>query len=89
MLLSKFRPGVPIVAYTPEEKVRNRMCLYWGVIPRMMKQLSTTDEMIREVEKSLFEEHIVKRGNRIVITSSSPLSTLGKTNFMKLHRIGE
>jgi len=88
-LLSKFRPGVPIIAYTPEEKVRNRMCLYWGVIPRMMRQLTTTDEMIREVEKSLFEEHIVKQGNRIVITSSSPLSTLGKTNFMKLHSIGE
>ncbi len=88
-LLSKFRPGVPIVAFTPEEKVRNRMCLYWGVFPRMMRQLTTTDEMIREVEKSLFEEHVVKQGYRIVITSSSPLSTLGKTNFMKLHSIGE
>jgi pyruvate kinase len=45
--------------------------------------------MITEVEKSLVEERIVKKGDSIVITSSSPLSTLGKTNFMKLHKIGE
>ncbi|MEW6213766.1 MAG: pyruvate kinase [Nitrospirota bacterium] len=88
-LLSKFRPTVPIIAYTPDEKIKNRMCLYWGIIPKFMRLLATTDEMIREVEKSLMEEHIVKKGDSIVITSSSPLSTLGKTNFMKLHRIGE
>jgi pyruvate kinase len=88
-LVSKFRPRVPIIAYTPDEKVKNRMCLYWGVIPKIMKLPKTTDEMIANVEKSLLNERIVKRGDRIVITSSSPLSTLGKTNFMKLHRIGE
>jgi len=88
-LLSKFRPMVPIIAYTPDKEVKNRVCLYWGVIPKIMRRLTTTDEMIREVEKSLIEERIVKRGDGIVITSSSPLSTPGKTNLMKLHRIGE
>jgi pyruvate kinase len=88
-LVSKFRPRVPIIAYTPDEKVKNRMCLYWGVTPKIMKLPKTTDEMIANVEKSLLNECIVKRGDRVVITSSSPLSTLGKTNFMKLHRIGE
>jgi pyruvate kinase len=88
-LVSKFRPRVPIIAYTPDEKIKNRMCLYWGVTPKIMRLLATTDEMIIEVEKSLVKERIVKKGDRIVIISSSPLSTFGKTNFMKLHRIGE
>ncbi|MEW6675324.1 MAG: pyruvate kinase [Nitrospirota bacterium] len=88
-LVSKFRPDVPIIAYTPDEKIKNRMCLYWGVTPKIMRPLETTDEMIKKVERSLVEEGIVKKGDRIVITSSSPLSTLGKTNFMKLHTIGE
>jgi pyruvate kinase len=88
-LLSKFRPRVPIIAYTPDEKVKNRVCLYWGVTPKIMKLPRTTDEMIANVEKSLLDERIVKKGDRIVITSSSPLSTKGKTNFMKLHRVGE
>ena len=88
-LVSKFRPGIPIIAYTPDKKIKKRMCLYWGVTPKIMRLLATTDEMIIEVEKSLVKERIVKKGDRIVIISSSPLSTLGKTNFMKLHRIGE
>jgi len=88
-LVSKFRPRVPIIAFTPDEKIRRRLCLYWGVSPKIMKLPKTTDEMIENVEKSLLDERIVNKGDRIVITSSSPLSTQGKTNFMKLHRIGE
>lgn len=88
-LVSKFRPKVPIIAFTPDEKIKNRMCLYWGVNPKNMRLLATMDEMIIEVEKRLLKEHIAKIGDKIVIISSSPLSTLVKTNFVKLHRIGE
>jgi pyruvate kinase len=88
-LLSKIRPGVPIIAFTPDETIKNRVCLYWGVTPKIMQLPATTDEMISEVERLLIQERIVKKGDRIVITASSPLSTQGKTNFMKLHRIGE
>lgn len=88
-LLSKFRPRVPITAFTPDEKIRNRVCLYWGVAPKIMKLPATTDEMVSEVERLLVKEGIVKKGDSLVITSSSPLSAQGKTNFMKLHRVGE
>ncbi len=80
---------VPIIAFTPDEKIRNRACLYWGVTAKIMQLPATTDEMVSGVERSLVKEGIVKKGDSIVITSSSPLSTQGKTNFMKLHRIGE
>ena len=88
-LVSKFRPRVPIIALTPDEKIQNKACLFWGVTPKVMKLPLTTDEMIKNIEKVLLTEKIVKRGDSIVITSSSPLSSKGKTNFMKLHRIGE
>src|SRR4030043_756542 len=45
-LVSKFRPGIPIIAYTPDKKIKNRMCFYWGVTPKIMRLLATTDEMI-------------------------------------------
>jgi pyruvate kinase len=86
-LLSKFRPGVPVIAFTPDDKIRNRACLYWGVTPKVMKLPATTDDMISTVERLLVRDGIVKKGDSIVITSSSPLSTHGKTNFMKLHKI--
>jgi pyruvate kinase len=45
--------------------------------------------MVKGIEKTLLAERIVKKGDGIVITSSSPLSIQAKTNFMKLHRVGE
>jgi pyruvate kinase len=88
-LVSKFRPKAPILAFTPEPDSLRRMALYWGVHPRLMKPPTGTDEMIREVERSLVEEGLVKKGDRIVITASAPLLGSGKTNLLKLHRIGE
>ncbi|MEW6587215.1 MAG: pyruvate kinase [Nitrospirota bacterium] len=88
-LLSKFRPKVPVIALTPDEKIRNRVALYWGIVPKIMRLPATTDEMVSGVEKALLRERIVRKGDSIVITASSPLSTHGKTNFMKLHKVGE
>jgi pyruvate kinase len=88
-LLSKYRPSVPIVAFTPSADVRSRMCLYWGVIPRIMRQIRSTDEVFAEVERILLKEGMVRPGESVVITASSPIGGAGKTNMLKLHRIGD
>jgi pyruvate kinase len=88
-LISKFRPTVPIIAFTPSPEVLSRLPLYWGVIPKPMRRVSHTDQLLKAVEKALLKEKIVRSGDSIVIITSSPLSTRGRTNFMKLHEIGE
>lgn len=86
-LLSKERPPVPIVAYTPHDAVRRLMALYWGVLPRAMRTIPNTDELIRELERSLREEKLAGSGDRIVILLGAPAGTRGRTNLMKLHTI--
>ena len=88
-LVSKFRPTTPIIAFTTKEDVLRRMAMYWGVYPGFMRPLIGTDEMIKAVEESLLKERRVKRGDRIVITASTPIPGAGKTNLLKLHIIGE
>jgi len=87
--VSKFRPSIPIVAFTPSERVQRIMSLYWGVRPELMRPLTSTDEMIKEVEGALLKNGLVKRGDRIVITASIPVLGTGRTNMLKLHTIGE
>jgi len=87
-LISKFKPSLPIVALSPDESVVRRMNLYWGVIPYDVKKLSNTDRMIEEVDRSLVEAGFAKTGDTIVIVAGHPLTTLSKTNFMKMHKIG-
>jgi pyruvate kinase len=87
-LLSKVRPHAPVLAFTPREHVRRRMSLYLGVTPMIMRRLRSTDAVFSEVERALLEKRLVKPGDRIVITASTPVGVSGRTNLMKLHRIG-
>lgn len=86
-LLSKQRPTAPIIAFTPFEPVRQRMALYWGVMPHTMLQIDQTDERVREAERRLKAEGLATTGQRIVILSGTQISQPGGTNLMKLHEV--
>ncbi len=86
-LLSKQRPTAPIISFSPFEPVRQRMALYWGVLPHTMRQIDQTDERIREAERRLKAEGLAKTGERIVILSGTQISQPGGTNLMKLHEV--
>ena len=87
-LLSKQRPDASIISLTPFEAIRQRMALYWGVIPHTMRQIAQTDERIEEVERRLKTEGLATTGQRIVILSGTRIGQPGETNLMKLHKIG-
>jgi pyruvate kinase len=88
LLVSTYRPVVSITGFTDHERVRRRMNLYWGVTPHVMKFPENTDAMISESERILLRKGLVKKGDSITIIASSPFSLGGKTNLMKLHRVG-
>jgi pyruvate kinase len=86
-LLSKFRPAVPIIAFSPDRAVIARLPFCWGVTPMHIKPFDNIDQMLGNIEKTLVAEKIVRKNDRIVIITCSPLPKQGKTNFMKLHEI--
>ena len=88
LLVSKFRPQVPIVCFTGSKCSCRRMSLYWGVSPYVMKFPDNTDKMISESEKALLKRGIVKKGDAIAIIATSPFARGGKSNIMKLHSVG-
>lgn len=88
-LISKFRPGVPIIAFSPQEVVVKQMALYWGVLPHLVEPIKSTDEMVYIVDTLIIDLEQAKKGDRIVIVASHPPSLAGKTNFMKMHIVGE
>ena len=88
LLVSTYRPVVSITGFTDHERGRRRMNLYWGVTPHVMKFPENTDDMISESERVLLRKGLVKKGDSIIIIASSPFSLGGKTNLMKLHRVG-
>ncbi|HWC03193.1 MAG TPA: pyruvate kinase [Methylomirabilota bacterium] len=88
-LISQDRPPVPIIAFTPSERVRRRLTLDWGVIPRLIKSMTSIDQMVVDIEASLLADRSVRYNDILVIVGGAPLGVRGTVNLLKLHRVGE
>jgi pyruvate kinase len=87
--VSRLRSAIPLLAFTPEEKVRNQLALSWGVETFLVPFVVHTDEMVEQVEKSLLDTGRGKVGDLVVIVAGSPPGITGTTNAMRVHRIGD
>jgi pyruvate kinase len=88
-LVSRYRPLVPIIAFSPEAETRRRMALIWGVLSRDIQDTRKIDGLAAIAEKRLLEERLVKKGDVIGIVAGTPMGIRGSTNFMKFHVIGD
>jgi pyruvate kinase len=87
-LVSRYRPLVPIVAFSPEAETRRRLALIWGVCPRNIPNVRKVDGLAEVAERRLLEERLVRAGDVIGIVAGTPMGIRGTTNFMKFHVIG-
>jgi pyruvate kinase len=85
--IARHRPDRRVLAFTTDAHVLRRMMLYWGIEPRLMPSIATTDTMIAWVAKALMAENVVRAGDRIVVTAGTPVGRAGSTNFLKVHKV--
>ncbi len=85
--LSRDRPHCIILAATPSPEVAQRLALYWGVAPVITDDISHYQEMLDKADL-LSLKHGAKDGDRIIILAGYPFGRPGKTNTLKISRIG-
>ena len=78
-LISSFRPVKPIYALYPNESVRHKMQLYWGVTPLKGYQKDTTENIIINAVETVKRKHLVEKGQTIVVTAGDPATNMTKT----------
>lgn len=88
-LVSKDRPQVPIIAFTPDPLVYRRMALVWGITPVLSKFVRSVEEVIALVEDSLLAEGHITQRDTVVIVAGMPIGSGSPTNFLKLHNLSE
>jgi pyruvate kinase len=88
--MSRLNCGVPIFALTSQTATRYRCALLRDVYPLMVKYVGhDREELLREAEKTLFHNKVVKEGDLIVLTIGEPIGKSGGTNTMKIVKVGE
>jgi pyruvate kinase len=87
--LARYRGKVPILAFTPEAKVRSQLSMTWGVETFKTDPVEHTDEMVRQVDEALLEIGRVQQGDLVVIIAGSPPGIPGSTNALRIHKMGD
>jgi pyruvate kinase len=87
--LARYRSRIPLLAFTPQPSTRSQLALSWGVETFIVPPARHTDAMVRQVEEALLEIGRCDKGDRVVIVAGSPPGTPGRTNALRVHRIGD
>ncbi|MGQ0601382.1 MAG: pyruvate kinase [Anaerolineales bacterium] len=87
-VLSKTRPNVPILAFTPDPKTHLRMSLMWGVIPYLVPHADSLETMLAHVEAALLLNSPVRPGQQVILIAGLPPTKLVPANFILLHTVG-
>lgn len=87
-LIARWRAPEPILAFTPNPRVRSQLALVWGVETFLVPSVRHTDDMVVQVDKALLDIGRVTYGDRVVIVAGVPPGIPGTTNGMRVHLIG-
>ncbi|WP_121252660.1 pyruvate kinase [Nocardioides ferulae] len=87
--MSRLRPQTPLLAFTPEPRVRSNLALSWGIETFLTPQVNHTDEMAPQVDQQLLKIGRVTEGDLVVIVAGAPPGIPGSTNALRVHRMGD
>jgi pyruvate kinase len=85
--LSKYRPPVPIIAFTPSAEMQRRMSLYWGVSAHFIAKQRNGEDIFQEMIQTLQSGNLAKKGDLLVLVSQSPKAETIPTNLIKVHQM--
>ncbi|MGA8116356.1 MAG: pyruvate kinase [Actinocatenispora sp.] len=86
--LARLHSGLPLLAFTPEDKVRRQLSLSWGVETHLVPFVHHTDDMFRQVDHAMRDLGHGATGDVVVVVAGSPPGTPGSTNTLRVHRLG-
>ncbi|MBV8550710.1 MAG: pyruvate kinase [Acidobacteriaceae bacterium] len=87
-LLARYRPPVPIYAFTSHANVARQLSVAYGVNAIICPAMQSTDQMLQQMEQLLVESNRVHPGDNIVFVAGQPVNLRGSTNMLKLYKVG-
>ncbi|GAA3771549.1 pyruvate kinase [Microbacterium kribbense] len=87
--MSRLRPKIPMIAFTPEPAIRRRMALTWGIQSTLVEHVPHTDRMFHQVDDFMLGTEVAEVGAKVVVISGSPPGITGSTNDIRIHKVGD
>ncbi len=90
--MAKYRPGVPIIASTPTQRVRRQLALSWGVNAEYVPFSDEgTNDVIENAVGAALDSGVAESGDTVIVLSGmmSEIEGAGTTNMLKVHVAAE
>ena len=87
--LARLHSHLPLMAFVTAPEIRSQLALTWGAETFVVGARDNTDDMIRQVDAELLVMDRFNRGDLVIIVAGAPPGTVGSTNLIHIHRIGE
>jgi pyruvate kinase len=86
-----FRPGVPVVATTPDDRVRRQLALSWGVRPVLTEYAHDMETILDNAVDAALDTGGASSGDTLVVLSGmlTEFEGTNTTNTLKVHVAAE
>jgi pyruvate kinase len=82
--VSRERPLMPTLALTPNLSTARRLCLAWGVEPRVVPDIRNPEEMPVVAGRTARDIGLAEPGDRVMIIAGLPMGSPGAANLLRL-----
>ncbi|QNH95904.1 pyruvate kinase [Corynebacterium anserum] len=87
--VARLRSRLPLLVFTPSQAVRSQLALTWGVETFLVDDVSSTDKMMKSLDKALLAMDEYNYDDMMVVVAGSPPGVSGNTNMIQVHLLGQ
>jgi pyruvate kinase len=88
-MVTRHRPGIPIICMTPNTRTQKYCAFMWGVTPVIAEtRMTTTEHLFEEAAEATAKLGCASAGDQIIVTAGVPLGIgSGHTNLIKVQEV--
>ncbi len=87
LLLSRFRPSVPIIAFTEDPGIMKYLNIVWGVKTELIDNVGDTDETLGRARDLALKMGYLKPDKKVIYATGIPLLEAVSTNMIKIETL--
>jgi pyruvate kinase len=86
-IVCRYRPELPILVTTDNERVERQLTLSWGVMPFLLPACHSVEELVDRSLGYIKKNKLVKVGEKIIIIAGEPVGRSGNINLVEIKQI--
>jgi pyruvate kinase len=85
--ISKYKPRIPVIAVTTNQKVVNQLSLSYGVVPVQIKHCEDINTLVDEALNTCKQKELIHNGDLLIITAGILAGVTGGTNVLRVYLV--